>query len=92
MIQRTLLAVFLVCLALTSASAQQAGQINGVVSDTSGGAVPGVTITATEVTTNFQQTTVTGSDGRYQFPCTQAYGLRDPGRTGWLQNYASKRS
>jgi hypothetical protein len=50
------------------ALAQQSGQINGVVTDTSGGVVPGVNVTATEVGTGLASTTVTGANGRYSFP------------------------
>ena len=60
-----------VCLAMLvggPALAQQSGQINGVVTDTSGGVIPGVTVTATEVGTGLASTTVTGANGRYSFP------------------------
>jgi hypothetical protein len=44
---------------------QEAGQIVGVVTDSSGAVVPGVTIKVVEVATGFVRTTVSGSDGRY---------------------------
>src|SRR3989442_14873363 len=44
---------------------QQAGQISGVVTDSTGAVTPGVTVKATEVGTGFVRTTVAGSDGEY---------------------------
>src|SRR5262245_27264964 len=48
--------------------AQQAGQIVGVVRDSSGAVVPAATVTATEVGTGFARSTTTGSDGQYVLP------------------------
>ena len=45
-----LLAAFLVTLVVAPAFAQQ-GQINGLITDSTGGVVPGVTVTATETAT-----------------------------------------
>jgi protocatechuate 3,4-dioxygenase beta subunit len=56
------------CMLGVNALGQQAGQIVGVVTDSSGGVVPGITITAKEVGTGFSQSTTTGEDGRYVFP------------------------
>ena len=61
-------AVALTLLLAGSAVAQQSGQISGVVADSSGAVVPGVTVTAIEVTTGFRSATVTGEGGRYRFP------------------------
>ena len=52
---------------VTPAFAQQ-GQINGVITDSSGGVVPGVTVTATEQQTGLSTDTVSGANGRYTFP------------------------
>ena len=52
---------------ITPALAQQ-GQINGVITDSSGGVVPGVTVTATEQQTGLSTDTVSGANGRYTFP------------------------
>src|SRR5687767_9531438 len=49
-----------------TASAQQ-GQINGVVTDSSGGVLPGVTVTAVESQTGISRDTVSGANGRYSF-------------------------
>src|SRR5262249_56907531 len=40
--------------------------LTGTVKDTSGGVLPGVTITARNVATNESRTTVTGGDGLYR--------------------------
>jgi hypothetical protein len=66
--RRISLTVFLLCFVVGTAFAQQAGQINGVVTDSSGGVVPGVTVTATEISTGLASTTVSGTNGRYNFP------------------------
>src|SRR4026209_1711550 len=51
----------------TTAFAQQ-GQINGVITDSSGGVVPGVTVTAVETQTGLSRETMSGANGRYVFP------------------------
>src|SRR5215472_15685038 len=51
-----------------SANAQEAGQIVGVVRDTTGGAVAGVVVKATESGTGFATSVVTGSEGQYVLP------------------------
>ena len=61
------------CLALAltlvaaSPAAAQTGQINGVVTDNTGGVVPGALIKALEVATGLARETVSGADGRYTF-------------------------
>ena len=47
------------------------GTISGTVKDTSGGVVPGVTVTATSAATQQQRTTVTDGTGFYTFPNLQ---------------------
>ena len=56
-------------LALVAASPAfaQTGQINGVVTDNTGGVVPGALIKAVEVATGLARETVSGADGRYTF-------------------------
>ncbi|HKS26122.1 MAG TPA: TonB-dependent receptor [Thermoanaerobaculia bacterium] len=44
-----------------------AGALGGRVADESGGALPGVTVTATNSATGFSRNVVTGSDGAYRF-------------------------
>jgi hypothetical protein len=51
-----------------SAWAGITGSISGVVSDPNGAVVAGVTVIATEVSTNIQHTTVTDAKGFYAFP------------------------
>jgi hypothetical protein len=50
------------------------GSITGTVTDPSGGVIPGVTVTATEIDTGSAQTSVTQGDGSYTIP------LLPPGR------------
>ena len=44
------------------------GALHGRVADETGGALPGVTVTATNDATGFSRSTVTGSDGAYSLP------------------------
>src|SRR5438105_5019576 len=50
-----------------SSAAQGTGDIVGRVSDSSGGVLPGVSVTATSVATNLSRTTVTSDTGDYAF-------------------------
>src|SRR6187401_2561230 len=52
----------------THAFAQGTGQINGALTDTSGGVIPGATVSAIESATGIKTDTVTGANGRYSFP------------------------
>ena len=47
------------------------GEFNGSVVDTSGGALPGVTITVTDEATGLVRTVPTGSNGRFVLPAMQ---------------------
>src|SRR5436190_12799580 len=64
---RSCSACCLLILLLVSASSAQTnnGQISGTVRDTSGGVLPGVTVTVTNVNTNISRTEVTGPNGTY---------------------------
>jgi hypothetical protein len=53
------------------AAAQATGQINGIVTDTSGGVLPGVTVEVTNRDTGVVRTAVTGADGLYTVPLVQ---------------------
>jgi hypothetical protein len=66
--QRVLLIVLVLGLFVGNAVAQEAGQINGVVADSSGGVIPGVTVFAVESGTGISRDTVTAANGRYSFP------------------------
>jgi hypothetical protein len=53
--------------------AQTSGaSLSGRVADESGGALPGVTVTATNTATGFTRATVTATDGTYRFPSLPA--------------------
>lgn len=66
-----LCAVFALLALPVGAAAQATGQINGVVTDSSGGVLPGVTIEATNTGTGAVRTAVTGADGGYTIPLVQ---------------------
>jgi hypothetical protein len=51
-----------------TAFAQSTGQINGALTDSSGGVIPGATVAAIETATGLRADTVTGANGRYSFP------------------------
>lgn len=48
----------------------QVGTLAGVVSDNTGGVLPGVTVTITSQERGFSRSTVSDSEGRYLFPAT----------------------
>jgi hypothetical protein len=66
--RRAVLSILVVGLLAGTAFAQGAGQITGVVSDNSGGVIPGVTVVAVESETGISRDTVTAANGRYTFP------------------------
>jgi carboxypeptidase family protein len=53
--------------AATAVSAQQNATVQGIVADESQAVMPGITVTATEVSTGAQLTAITEADGRYRF-------------------------
>src|SRR5512139_336839 len=61
----------LVLLLPLAALAQATGQINGLVTDTQGGVLPGVTVEVTNLATGAVRTAVTGADGLYTVPLLQ---------------------
>ena len=66
-------AVLAACLLASSAFAQgggasSTGSINGKVADSSGGVLPGVTVTASSPSMMGVQTSVTDTGGNYRFP------------------------
>jgi hypothetical protein len=66
---RSFLPAVAILLALTVSPAfAQQGQINGVVTDSTGGVVPGATVTAVEEQTGLSRDTVTGANGLFTFP------------------------
>jgi len=65
--QRLVLAIFAALLISASASAQQTtGKIVGTVTDSLGGVMPGVKVTATNTATKISTTSVTDKEGSYQ--------------------------
>jgi len=50
------------------AQSQNTAQLQGIVQDASGSAVPGAQVTATQTTTGVSRVATTGSDGRYVLP------------------------
>src|SRR6185312_11506813 len=58
----------LVLFGITAAWAAITGSISGVVADPSGAVMPGLTIVATNESTNVATTAVTDSKGFYNFP------------------------
>ncbi len=66
---RVIAAIILTSVLIPSmALAQATGQINGAVTDSSGGLLPGVTVEATNTATSAVRTAVTGTDGLYTIP------------------------
>ena len=62
---RALLGGLFVLLAATTVWAQATAQINGTVTDASGGVLPGVTVTAIQTDTGFRREVVTDDMGSY---------------------------
>jgi len=60
--------LFTLVLALSVSAQEFRGSIQGIVKDTSGAVLPGVTITATSSETNIARTVVTDVKGIYQVP------------------------
>jgi Carboxypeptidase regulatory-like domain len=58
----------LLAVVVSPAFAQVQGQINGVITDSSGGVVPGATVTAIESQTGLSRDTISGANGFYTFP------------------------
>jgi hypothetical protein len=66
--RRLVILIGLLGVALTVASGQTGGQINGEVSDPSGAVVPNASVTVTNTATNAERSTVTNASGLYSFP------------------------
>ena len=58
-------ALVVLILGVQNASAQATGRVEGIVTDSSGAPIPGVTVTATNVGTNVSRVEVTNTDGVY---------------------------
>jgi hypothetical protein len=66
--QSALAALFCLGMHQTAAFAQVGGSLSGVVKDTTGGVMPGVTVTATNTVLGTNFATVTDGQGSYSFP------------------------
>src|SRR5262245_28029139 len=77
-VARAFLAVSVGVLTTSGAAAAQdfRGVITGRIVDSSGGRLPGVTVTATNVATNVASATVTNAEGAYTIPYLIAGGYR----------------
>ena len=62
---RVFLGVLVLLVATSDAWAQATAQINGTVADSSGGVLPGVTVTAIQTETGFRREVVTDETGSY---------------------------
>ena len=62
---RSVLAAALLALAATASAQDARGSISGRVTDTSGGVLPGVSVTVVNIETNSPTTTTTSDQGRY---------------------------
>jgi hypothetical protein len=65
---RSFILALAVLAALAGPAFAQQGQINGIITDSTGGVVPGATVTAIEQQTGLSRDTVTGANGLYTFP------------------------
>src|ERR1039458_6538757 len=61
------IAALFLCVSLANAQSAATGAITGTVTDPSGGAIAGATVTATSLDTNQVRTATTGSGGDYKF-------------------------
>jgi hypothetical protein len=64
----SLYGALLLALTATAALAQATAQITGTVKDSSGGVLPGATVSATQTDTGFKREVVTDADGLFSFP------------------------
>ena len=58
----------LAALTATGALAQATAEITGTVKDSSGGVLPGASVSATQTDTGFRREVVTDADGVFSFP------------------------
>jgi hypothetical protein len=67
-----ILAISSVCVPPVHAQTSAGGDISGVVRDTTGAVLPGVTLVLTNVETGIERTSVTNATGRYRIPSVPA--------------------
>jgi carboxypeptidase family protein/TonB-dependent receptor-like protein len=80
----------LIFVGAVSAWASTTGTISGVVSDPSGGVVPGAEVTVTEVATGVAQAVRTGSDGVYSFLSLPVGGYQLEVKAGGFRTYVRR--
>ena len=68
--------IVLLTFLLPALAVAQNATMAGTVTDNSGGVVPGVTVTVTDIDTGRSQTTVTNENGQYRFPILPAGNYR----------------
>ncbi|HMF97468.1 MAG TPA: carboxypeptidase regulatory-like domain-containing protein [Vicinamibacterales bacterium] len=92
--RRATVVVFALSLLMRSLAAAQGGTttatLSGIVSDTTGGVLPGVTVTLTDRATNHERTAVTNENGLYRFaglaPGTYTASAELQGFAKFIQN------
>jgi hypothetical protein len=62
------IAILLLLISQVALAQTSAGALGGRVADETGASLPGVTVTASNASTGFARSVVTGSDGAYRFP------------------------
>jgi hypothetical protein len=62
------IAILLLLISQVALAQTSAGALGGRVADETGASLPGVTVTASNASTGFTRSVVTGSDGAYRFP------------------------
>jgi hypothetical protein len=68
-------ASFMVALgSVAAAQSVSVSQVSGIVRDSSGGALPGASVTITKTDTGQARSVVTGADGAYSIPGCQLCG------------------
>jgi hypothetical protein len=79
---RVLFALLLLCFSASFAHAQYSGSIQGVITDSSGAAVPNANMVLRNVNTGVEQSATTSSSGNYSFPSLAPgnYVLRAEGK------------
>ena len=76
----SLIVAFCAILAVPALAQQTTGNITGRVIDQQGGALPGVTVTATQAATGFSRTIVTDGEGVYRLTALPVGNIRPQGR------------
>jgi hypothetical protein len=82
-----IMAIFVLSALSVAVCAQDTGQIAGTVTDSTGAAVPGAAVTATNIGTNAMHATTTSSTGSYIFtglaPASYEVSITAPGFNTW---------